>query len=649
MCGIVGIHDCERRPVSVEMLRTMNTQLLHRGPDDEGYWIEDDVGLAMRRLAVIDVKGGRQPVSDEQENVIAVFNGEIYNFRQLRSDLSQRGHRFRTQADTEVIPHLYEEMGESFVNELDGMFAIALWDRVRRRLLLVRDRLGIKPLFYTEKDGRILFASELKALVAVDLDCQICKEAIYHYLTYGYIPAPLTVYQGIFKLLPGHMAVCSDRGIDVQRYWDVRPERVADRPIGAWLEELEGLLLGAVRSRMISDVPLGAFLSGGVDSSLVVALMSRCSGAPVRTFTVRFDEPSHDEAAHARRVADRFGTEHREFAVRPSVADHLEDIVRQFDEPFADASAIPMYFLSKLTRDHVTVALSGDGGDEVFGGYHRYVDFFRKRPLYRIPRFVRRNTFGLAGRLLPAGVRGKRFLRSLALDPLSDYVVGDDEINNWDLLAGDFLPRSSLVDTMDVAGPYIHACYPSELDALCMHDLKLYLPDDILTKVDRMSMAVSLEARVPLLDHRVVEFGFRLPANLRLRGRTGKYILKKLLARYMPESHVHREKHGFGIPLGTWFRGELRGLLNDALSPETIRRVGLFQPETVQRMLAMHMSGTRNFEAKLWRVLVAQIWWHHRSRALPAGRGGETRRRSGGPGRLCIPLGSQKHGGATRS
>jgi asparagine synthase (glutamine-hydrolysing) len=586
----------------------MNEQIVHRGPDDDGYWLDGHVGLAMRRLSIIDLTGGKQPLCNEDGQVVTIYNGEIYNFPELRKGLINRGHVLRTQCDTEVIPHLYEEKGDGFVHDLNGMFAIALWDRVRQRLLLIRDRLGIKPLYYSETDGQILFGSELKSLVAAGIDRTVSKEALYHYLTYGYVPAPLTIYENVFKLLPGHLAIATDGGIEIKRYWDVKPEERDIRAEEEWLEQLDELLLDAVRLRLISDVPLGALLSGGVDSSLIVAMMARCSRSRVKTFTISFDEASYNEAQHARTVAERFGTDHHELVVRPQVADYFEKIVLQYDEPFADSSAIPTYFVSKMAREHVTVALSGDGGDELFAGYDRYVDFFRKRPLYCIPAPMRRSTFGLLGRLLPFGMHGKRFLLSLALDPMTDFVTGRGWISNRALISTDLISVDNDLDTMEIAGTYINAHYPSELDALCMHDLKLYLPDDILTKVDRMSMAVSLEVRVPLLDYRLVEFAFGLPPKLRLRGKTGKYLLKKLLARYMPVKHVYRPKQGFAVPLGKWFRNELREPLHDMLTTHMIRNVGLFNPKTVQHMVDMHMTGRWDFSGKIWQVLVAQIW-----------------------------------------
>lgn len=610
MCGIVGVLDQRRRPVSQLLLARMNEQIIHRGPDDDGYWLSDHVGLAMRRLSIIDLDGGKQPLWNENEQVVTVYNGEIYNYPELRQGLIHRGHVLRTNCDTEVIPHLYEEKGDTFVSDLNGMFAIALWDRARQRLLLVRDRLGIKPLYYTQANGQILFGSELKSLVAAGIDRVVSKKALYHYLTYGYVPGPLTIYENVFKLLPGHLAIATDSALTIRRYWDVKPLEVETHSEEEWVEQLDELLLDAVRMRLISDVPLGALLSGGVDSSLIVAMMARCSPNRVKTFTIGFDESSYDEARHARLVAERYGTDHHELVVRPQVVDHLEKIVLQYDEPFADSSAIPTYFVSKMAREYVTVALAGDGGDELFAGYQRYVEFFRKRALYRIPLPIRCGVFGLLGRLLPDGIRGKQFLRSLTSEPMTDFVYGHIGIDNRALISADLLSTEDALDTMEIAGTYTNARYPSELDALCMHDLKLYLPDDILTKVDRMSMAVSLEVRVPLLDYRLVEFAFRLPPLLRLRGGTGKYLLKKLLSKYLPAKHVYRPKQGFAVPLGKWFREELREPLRDMLSARMVRDVGLFDPKVVQRMVDRHMTGRWDFTKKIWQVLVAQMWGH---------------------------------------
>ncbi len=613
MCGIVGVVNLDGRPVAPDLIRRMNDRIAHRGPDDEGYFAGDNVALGMRRLSIIDVAGGRQPISDESGNVVAVFNGEIYNFQSLRERLLQRGHRFATRTDTEVIPHLYEDKGNEFLQDLLGMFAIALWNRRDRTLLLARDRLGIKPLYYTHRNGQLIFGSELKSIEAVcDVSGDISPEAVTLYMNYGYVPAPLTIYQGVYKLPPGHLLTTSAHNVTIERYWDIDYDHTAGDDEDALADELHDLLLDAVRQRLVSDVPIGAFLSGGIDSSLVVALMCQCA-SEVRTFSIGFEERAYDESSYARAVATRLGTRHEEFIVRPDIGAMLEPIVLQFDEPFADASAIPTYFLSRLTRQHVTVALSGDGGDELFAGYHRYRDYFRKRPLYRLPRFLRRSTFGLLGRLLPGGVKGKRFCKTLELEPLEDYVVGNYGVEPGCLLAPEVREAVPEGYLLAFAKPYTDREVPTELDALCHHDLKLYLPDDILTKVDRMSMAVSLEVRVPILDHRVVEFAAHLPDSLRLRGKQGKYLLRRVLERYLPGELFERPKQGFGIPLGQWFRQELREQVHDLTSAQALSRGGVLDPKATEVVLQRHLSGQRDYSGLLWRILTLQIWLQHRS------------------------------------
>jgi asparagine synthase (glutamine-hydrolysing) len=613
MCGIVGIVNLDGSPVSPELVAAMNARLIHRGPDEDGFWFGDNVGLGMRRLSIIDLSSGRQPFFNETGDVVTIYNGEIYNFPELRHSLVARGHVLRSHCDTEVIPHLYEEHGTELVHKLTGMFAIAVWDRQRGALFLARDRLGVKPLYYAHVGKRFYFASELKAFEPCGILGPLSAEAIFAYTTYGYVPGPLTIYEGIYKLQPGHrLELCADQ-TTVTQYWHMRYRPQPARSEPELLEELDDILRSAVRSEMISDVPLGAFLSGGVDSSTVVAMMTAVSNAPVHTYSIGFDEASHDESRFAEEVAGRFGTRHTTLTVRSDVWSHVEQIVRQFDEPFADSSAIPTYCLSKLTRNHVTVALSGDGGDELFAGYDRYRDFFRKRILYRIPGPLRRRTAAALSDILPRGVRGKRFLRSLTLDRFDDYVWGDGELWHEDLLQPEFLASLPCADPMGSARRVFSTDVASELDALCLHDIALYLPDDILTKVDRMSMAVSLEVRVPLLDHHVAEFAGTLSPSMRLRRRTGKYLLKKLLERYLPSEMVHRPKQGFGVPLGRWFRRELREELLDTLAPDRVRAAGVFRPEAVAFLVRQHLSGQRDQSSLLWRLFVFHLWARLRS------------------------------------
>lgn len=608
MCGIVGIVDFKGRAVDRADIDRMNGRIVHRGPDDAGTWVDGPVGLGMRRLAIIDLSGGRQPMFNETGTLVTVFNGEIYNHPEIRAGLLARGHHLGSHSDTEVIPHLYEEKGAELLGELTGMFAIALWDRAEQRLLLARDRLGEKPLYYLWQDGRLVFASELKAIRELGLCGEISREAVRYYMNYGYVPAPLTIYSNVRKLRPGHRLIAEAGQVRVEPYWEVRFEPREELQEEAALEELRDLLGRSVRRQLISDVPLGAFLSGGVDSSTIVALMSEFAGSAVRTFSIAFDDESHNEAPYAHAVAERFGTRHTVHTVRPEIRDTIDPILDQFDEPFADSSAIPTYYLCGMAREHVTVALSGDGGDEVFTGYSRYGAFLRKRPLYRIPAPIRRVACGAVSGLLPQGARGKRFFRSLTLDPLADYVIGSAELTLESLLTADYRERSPDAAVLELAEDVFRRNRTTDLDAICLHDLVLYLPDDILTKVDRMSMAVSLEVRVPILDHAVVEWGARLPARLRVRGGVRKYLLKRLLERHLPRDHVHRDKKGFAVPIGRWFRKELRDLVEDRLSPTQVGQAGVLQPSAVEYLLEQHQTGARDFESLLWRIFVIQTW-----------------------------------------
>ncbi|MBL8878179.1 MAG: asparagine synthase (glutamine-hydrolyzing) [Phycisphaerales bacterium] len=611
MCGIAGIMALDGGHVPADVVRAMTERLHHRGPDDDGYHVSGPIGLGMRRLSIIDVAGGKQPLANEDGTIITVYNGEIYNFPDVRRALEQRGHVFHTRTDTEVIPHLVEDHGAEFARHLNGMFGIAVWNDRDHSLLLARDRLGVKPLYYAVHYDRLYFASELKSILEA-IDPEIDPTAVFYYMSYGYIPAPRTIYRNVHKLPAGCVLRASREGVHIERYWELPPGRPSNAPDAELLANYHSLLRDAIRIRLMSDVPLGAFLSGGVDSSLVVALMSEVAGGRVRTFSIRFEEEKYDEAEAARFVAKRFGTQHDEFCVRWDVSDHFDRIITQFDEPFADPSAIPTYFLCKLARQHVTVALSGDGGDETCAGYERYRQYFRKRPIFALPRVLRRAVASAAHRLMPAQARGRRFLESLARTPREDYIIGHSEHTLRGVLTPEFVGNGRPLSAMDISAPLLEACGPDDLDALCGHDLLLYMADDILVKVDRMSMANSLEVREPLIDYRIVEFTRTLPRHLRLSDGVGKIALKRILEKYLPREHIDRPKHGFSVPISRWFRGELRGALMDHLNEAALRRGGVFEPGVVASLIDAHMNRTHDYGALLWRIFAFQVWHAHR-------------------------------------
>jgi asparagine synthase (glutamine-hydrolysing) len=612
MCGIAGIVDVTgRAPVDADCLRRMNDRLFHRGPDDAGYLIERRVGLAMRRLAIIDLNTGQQPVHNEDKTLSVVFNGEIYNYRELRAELQAKGHRFATTSDTEVLVHLYEEHGERCVDRLRGMFAFAIWDRQRQALFLARDRLGIKPLYYAESPQGFVFASELKAIaVHPRVERRVSPASLVAYLQYGYVPEPQSILEGIRRLPPGHTLTVKDGHVGApRRYWESASlfrsamGRSSETEAGA-AEALWAHLESAVRSHLVSDVPVGAFLSGGVDSSAVVAVMAQAVGVPVKTFSIGFREAGYNELPYARRVAEWLGTEHHELRVEPQDLGMLEEVLAAVDEPFADASAVPTYLVSRLARRHVKVVLSGDGGDELFAGYDRYVVDHRRRYLGLL------GDAGLGGSLralsavLPEGVPGKNYLYNLSLSRLDRYL---DSISLFPARAMKNLLEPALVH--GVESPFSAALAAGNgldpLSRLQDLDLNSYLPGDILTKVDRMSMANSLEARVPLLDHPLVEFACRLPARLRLRSGQTKYLLKRALRGRVPDEVLTRPKQGFGVPLEIWFRERLPGFFEDQLGDgRRLADVGV-RPESVRRLQeAFARRHRREHCERLWALVV---------------------------------------------
>jgi len=633
MCGISGlVYTDPAYPVDRALVRRLTAILAHRGPDADGFLFGPGVALGHRRLSIIDLSTGDQPIYNEDRTKAVVFNGEIYNFREIRADLEQRGHQFATASDTEVIVHAWEEYGDTCVTHLRGMFAIALWDLTRRRLLLVRDRVGKKPLYYVHDGDRILFASELKALlVDPSVKRAISCEAIDDYLTFGAVPAPRTIYVGIHQLPPAHYLIWEGGRIRTAEYWDLEYCQPARHTEAEYLEQFDRIFTEAVRLRMISDVPLGAFLSGGVDSTAVVAAMAAHTPRPVATTTVTFSESAFNEAPHAQAVARTLRTDHQEIAVEARAVDILPTLVWYLDEPFADSSAVPAYYVSRAARRRVTVALSGDGGDEVFAGYEwRYrLNLLESKVRSRLPGWFRRGALGPLSAAwpkadrLPRPLRWKFFLRNLSLDPESAYFHDMSVFTPADkrtLLTDEF--RRTLGGYTPFPGFRRHFDRVRGLDHLnriLYVDLKTYLANDILVKVDRMAMANSLEVRSPLLDHKIIEFAATLPPDMKYRGRTSKYLLKRYAERRAPASVIHRPKMGFSIPLGSWLRAELRSTAEDLLLSERALARGYFNPDQVRALWTRHQQRQREHHQHIWALMVLELWHRLFVDQTPAG------------------------------
>jgi len=618
MCGICGLFEFDQqREIPRELLRRMTQTIVHRGPDDEGFYTAQGIGLGFRRLSIIDVAGGHQPLSNEDGRIWVMLNGEIYNYPELHDDLVKRGHRFSTRSDTETIAHLYEEYGEACFAMLRGMFAIALWDSRDRQLLLARDRVGKKPLFFAADANRLLFGSELKCLLAGDsLPRDINIEALSDYFSLGYVPAPKTIYRAAQKLLPGHYLVASAKGVRIERYWDISFAHTEQHSEEEWCEQLRHHLCEATRMRLVSEVPLGAFLSGGVDSSSIVAMMAKIMGRPVTTCSIGFEDKAFDESDYAREVAEQFHTDHHEQIVRPNALDVLNKLVWHYDEPFADSSAIPTYYVSKVARQHVTVALGGDGGDENFAGYRRYYfDRLENQTRSFIPAPVRRAIFGPLGSMYPPLAWAPRFLRakatfqSLARSPLDGYFNSVSIFRPGekpDLFSPDFRKALGGYDSIGVLQQYYdRADTPDLLSRIQYVDMKTYLADDILTKVDRASMAVSLEVRAPLLDHKLMEMVATIPSSLKLVGREGKYIFKKAMEPMLKPDILYRKKQGFAVPLDRWFREDLKDLAHDALFGS---EDGILHRPFLQKIWDQHQKKQYDRSAHLWTVLMFRKW-----------------------------------------
>jgi asparagine synthase (glutamine-hydrolysing) len=656
MCGIAGFLQQNNKPIRLEALQRMGRCLKHRGPDDEGFLLIDahqtprgnfiqfqgTVGLAQQRLSILDLSAkGHQPMPDEAHEIWVNFNGEIYNFWEIRKELEAKGYRFQSRSDTEVIVYAYREWGVRCVQRFIGMFAISIWDGQAKKLYLIRDRLGIKPLYYYYKYGNFAFGSELKALLEYPyFEKEIDLESLYNYLQFQYVPIPRAIYRNTYKLIPGHYLVLDLAGsIEEECYWDPVERYLAlnsvrePRSEGEALGRLEELLRSSVRYRMISDVPLGLLLSGGIDSSLVAALMQGLSDRPIQTFSIGFAESEYNEANYAKAIAQYLGTEHYQLTITPREAQAvIPQLATFYDEPFADSSAIPTYLVSKLAREHVKVALTGDGGDELFCGYTRYVWMRKFERLEHIPRVIRqslaaalaalrprlvRRAYGLVQSVLPHSLQvsniGEKFAKFrellgsrnlVELYPLAVGIWKPEDLEALLLLGQDSHSQELALYQTFRAVPEAEL-----MTQLMLADIKTYLVDDILTKVDRASMAVSLEARVPLLDQRVVEFALSLPLEYKCRDGVQKYLLKRLLAKYVPPRLFERPKQGFGVPLTDWLRDDLKYLLDEYLSQPRIEREGFFAWPVVKRVICEHLSGQRDHWSRLWALLCFAMWY----------------------------------------
>lgn len=631
MCGIAGVVDSLGRPVEMELLQAMAAKLVHRGPDDEGFYRnaralgqepgKTSVGLAFRRLSIIDLAGGHQPIANENETCFLVFNGEIYNFQQLRPQLEALGHRFSTKTDCETLLHLYESFGiQGALQRLRGMFAFALWDTKRETLFLARDRMGKKPLLYYQSEGRLTFASEFASLLADRrIRRQVDWTAVYHYLTFMCVPAPLTAFKGVQKLPPAHYLELRAGKIEIRRYWQLKPGPKLKLSREEACEAIREKLLEATRLRLVSDVPLGVFLSGGIDSSSVVAAMSRAGSGKVKTFSVGFAEKKFDELPHARIVARHYDTEHQEFVVEPKALEVLPVLVERYGEPYADSSAIPSYYLARMTRQHVTVALNGDGGDESFTGYRRHYANRMADIFHRLPSPVRLAVCSTLRAFSPKAYERSSLAAGFRRFADAADLPRPERFTRW---MGFFTEQEKrAVLTREILAQIDRASSPELLnglfeqagnldgaDAAAFVDAMFYLPNDLLVKMDIATMAVSLEGRSPFLDHELVEFANMLPASFKLRGNRLKAILKEAVSPWLPPEILRKPKWGFAVPLGKWFRGELRQFLQDHLLDNTFAQRGYFRRSEVEKLIKYHLEGRRDLGHHLWILLMFELW-----------------------------------------
>ncbi len=620
MCGIAGFiskDESAPKPEREILLDKMCRVIEYRGPDEQGIAVSGRAALGMRRLSIIDLKTGQQPISNADGSLVIVFNGEIYNYRELKKELESRGHRFKTNSDTETVLRAYEEFGADCLEKLRGMFAFAIWNARNESLFIARDRVGKKPLFYTlTEKGNFVFGSELKVLLTHgEVSKKIDHSALDAYLTFGYVPEEFCIFKNVQKLAPGHFLLFKDGKIRTEKYWDFRyakPENIKTED--EYAEKLRELIKESVEIRLISEVPLGAFLSGGVDSSTIVGMMSQISEKPVKTFSIGFNEDTFDELKYARIAAEHFKTDHHEFIVTPDLVDIVDELVWHFDEPFADPSALPTFMVSKMARDFVTVILSGDGGDELFAGYTRYVTDSKRSGLEKLPQTIRRNLLKPLSASLPHGAKGKNYLYNISLDAIDRYI---DSISHFgtlgkrSLYASDFLTRQNgdfgkgetvfrkIAESVSTG---------NRLDSLLYLDSKTYLPADILTKVDRMSMANSLEARVPLLDHKLIEFVTQIPTALKLKGLETKSIFRNAVRSIVPEEILNRPKQGFGVPINEWINLQLRERIRETLTERKTIERGYFDAKYVKLLLEEHAAKRRDHSYSLWILFMFELW-----------------------------------------
>lgn len=625
MCGIAGIYRFDSKPVDTQLLHRMTDAIAHRGPDDEGHYVNQCVGLGNRRLSIIDLSPrGNQPMSNETQTVWLTYNGEIYNYKSLRADLVRRGHRFRSDTDTEVIVHLYEEEGVDCLKHLNGMFSFALWDSEARLMFLARDRLGIKPLFYYVDREKLLFGSEIKCILC---DSTVARnvniEALHHYLSLNYTVAPLTLFDGIRQLLPGHYLVVENGRVSDREYWDLEfDERNVQEDMPFYQERLEQQLHKTVERMVVSDVPFGVFLSGGLDSSAITYYMSQILPGPVKSFSIGFEEESYDELKFARLMARHCHTEHHELVIK---LDHLEDLISKLvwhmGEPLADASLIPVYHVSKLAREHVKMVLCGDGGDEILAGYETYTAYHVARLYRKLPTFLRQrfiaplvNRLPVSDRKISFDYKAKRFVRGAEQPPERAHFywrIIFDEADKARLFEDGLRKSLAGLDAFDSTfGPYFQKANAQKvLNRLLYVDTRVYLPNDMLVKVDRMSMANSLEVRVPFLDHELVEFLATVPPSLKLKNYTNKkYLLKHAVSEKIPSEILCRKKRGFNIPVGIWIRTGLKDFVLDVMSNRAVRQMGYFKPDYIRQILAEHFERKRDYGYEVWGLLTFFIW-----------------------------------------